>query len=231
MLANDMDLINDEEMLLLYDLNRSKNLDIPYWKCDKFELDSLSDDECKSEFRFLKHDIYDLLDVLNLPDKITCQNRFSVYTDEALCLLLRRFAYPCRYEDLVPRFGRPFPQLSMVVSETMDLLFARFGNLFSRLNQPWLSQANLVDFSQSIYRKGAALDNCWGFIDGTVRPVSRPGEHQRVLYNGHKRVHAIKFQSVVAPNGLTFLVLSKVGDMTVECWQCLACCQCWKHTV
>ena len=96
----------------------------------------------------------------------------------------------------------PVPQLSMVVSETMDLLYARFGNLFSCLNQPWLSQANLVDFSQSIYRKGAALDNCWGFIDGTVRPVARPGEHQRVLFNGHKRVHAIKFQSVVAPNGL-----------------------------
>ena len=71
---------------------------------------------------------------------------------------------------------------------------------FSRLNQPWLSQANLVDFSQSIYRKGAALDNCWGFIDGTVRPVARPGEHQRVLFNGHRRVRAIK--SVVAPNGL-----------------------------
>jgi len=35
-----------------------------------------------------------------------------------------------------------------------------------------------------------------------VKPVSRPGENQRVLYNGHKRVHAIKFQSVVAPCGL-----------------------------
>ena len=202
LLANDLDLIDDEEMLLLYDFNTSKNLDIPYWKYEKFELDSLSDDECKSEFRFLKHDIYALLDVLNLPDKITCQNRFFVYSDEALCLLLRRFAYPCRYEDLVPRFGRPVPQLSMVVSETMDLLYARFGNLFSRLNQPWLSQANLVDFSQSVYRKGAALENCWGFIDGTVRPVARPGENQRVLFNGHKRVHAIKFQSVVAPSGL-----------------------------
>jgi len=75
-LANDLDLIDDEEMLLLYDLNRSKNLDIPYWKYEKFELDSPSDDECKSEFRFLKHDIYTLLDVLNLPEKITCQNRF-----------------------------------------------------------------------------------------------------------------------------------------------------------
>ena len=130
LLANDLDLIDDEEVLLLYDFNTSKNLDIPYWKYEKFELDSLSDDECKSEFRFLKHDIYALLDVLNLPDKITCQNRFFVYSDEALCLLLRRFAYPCRYEDLVPRFGRPVPQLRMVVSETMDLLYARFGNLF-----------------------------------------------------------------------------------------------------
>lgn len=62
LLANDLDLIDDEEMLLLYDLNRSKNLDIPYWKYEKFELDSLSDEECKSEFRFLKHNIYTLLD-------------------------------------------------------------------------------------------------------------------------------------------------------------------------
>ena len=99
-------------------------------------------------------------------------------------------------EDLFPNCR------SMVVSEMTDLLHVQFGHLLSRLNQPWLTPADLVEFSQSIYRKGAALDNCWGFIDGTVRPVSRPGEHQRVLYNGHKRVHAIKFQSVVAPNGL-----------------------------
>ena len=96
LLANDLDLIDDEEMLLLYDLNRSKNLDIPYWKYGKFELDSLSDDECKSEFRFLKHDIYTLLDVLNLPHKITCQNRF-------LCTV--RKLYVCFYVDLPIRVG------------------------------------------------------------------------------------------------------------------------------
>ena len=53
-----------------------------------------------------------------------------------------------------------------------------------------------------IHNKNAPLQNCWGFVDGTVRPVCRPGENQRVLYNGHKRIHTIKFQSVVAPNGL-----------------------------
>ena len=51
-------------------------------------------------------------------------------------------------------------------------------------------------------KKGAGLRNCWGFVDGTVRAVSRPGKNQRVLYNGHKKVHSIKFQSVAAPNGL-----------------------------
>ncbi|XP_068692273.1 uncharacterized protein [Montipora foliosa] len=189
LIANDLNLIDEEEVLLLSEVNTSKNLDIPFWKYDKLDLDSLTDGECKSEFRFLKHDIYGLLEVLDLPDKITCPNRFSVYSDEALCLLLRRFAYPCRYEDLVSRFGRPVPQLSMVVNEMMDFLYTRYGHLLSSFDQPWLSS-------------GAALDNCWGFIDGTVRPVCRPGLNQRVLYNGHKRVHAIKFQSVVAPNGL-----------------------------
>ena len=32
--------------------------------------------------------------------------------------------------------------------------------------------------------------------------ISRPGIHQRVFYNGHKRYHTLKFQSVVVPNGL-----------------------------
>ena len=40
-------------------------------------------------------------------------------------------------------------------------------------------------------------------MDGTVLQICRPNERiQRILFNGHKRVHALKFQSVVAPNGL-----------------------------
>ena len=48
-----------------------------------------------------------------------------------------------------------------------------------------------------MFDKGAALNNnCFGFVDGTVRPICRPGEHQRLVYNRHKRVHALKFQAV-----------------------------------
>ena len=48
----------------------------------------------------------------------------------------------------------------------------------------------------------APLTNCSGFVDGTVRRICRPGEVQRTVYNGHKRVHAIKFQAIATLNGL-----------------------------
>ena len=47
--AHSDNLISEEECLLLYDLNKSSNLELPYWSYDQFDLDLLSDDECKSE--------------------------------------------------------------------------------------------------------------------------------------------------------------------------------------
>ena len=70
-----------------------------------------------------------------------------------------------------------------------------------------------------VYDKGAPLDNCWRFVDGAVRAISRPGIHQRVLYNGHKRYHALKFQSFVAPMVLLQIYMDqlKAKDITVAC--------------
>ena len=72
----------------------------------------------------------------------------------------------------------------------------------SDLNQGWLSPRCLKAFADSIHSKGAALDNVWGFIDGTVRPCCRPKVNQQILYNGHKRLHALKFQFVTTPSGM-----------------------------
>ena len=38
------------------------------------------------------------------------------------------------------------------------------------------------------------MRNCWGFIDGTVRSICKPWQHQQEVYNRHKKVHALKFQ-------------------------------------
>ena len=39
----------------------------------------------------------------------------------------------------------------------------------------------------------------------------------RVIYNGHKRVHALKFQCVALPNGLIGNLFGPVGKFFGEC--------------
>ena len=35
-----------------------------------------------------------------------------------------------------------------------------------------------------------------------MRAIARPETNQRTVYNGHKNVHALKFQAIALPNGL-----------------------------
>ena len=80
------DLIDDYEFSVLFDINRSKNPDFPYWNYN-FDLERLNDDECKAEFRYFKNDIYVLKNVLQIPDTFVCRNRLHVDGIEALCIL------------------------------------------------------------------------------------------------------------------------------------------------
>ena len=58
--ASDDGLISDEDCLLIYDLNRSTNLDFPYEQYPLFDLDDMQNDECLTEVRFHKNDLPNL---------------------------------------------------------------------------------------------------------------------------------------------------------------------------
>ena len=151
---------------------------------------------------------------LRLPQKYVCRKGTSASGIEALMILLRRLSYPNRWCDLVPLFGRAVPELSVIFSEVsqisplqcnmsiilfsfylffqiMDDIYTRFSHLLKSLDLVWL---DLEAFSAAIHAKGAPLDQCWGFIDGTIRPIARPTRNQRIMYSGHKRTHCLKFQ-------------------------------------
>lgn len=71
-----------------------------------------------------------------------------------------------------------------------------------RVNQYGLSNQDLLDHEQ---------EHVIGFIDGTLRRCCRPSpvdglDVQRLVYNGWKKFHCLKFQAVEFPNGMT-------GDM------------------
>jgi hypothetical protein len=205
------DIISDGEFVLLYDLNHSKNLDFPYDEYERFDLDSMDNSDCIAEFRVAKRDIRPLADALQIPASFKCQQKSVSDGMEGLCMLLKRLAYPCRYSDMIPRFGRPVPVLSMVTNEVLDFIYETHKNRITDWNHDLLSPIKLQTYADAVYAKGAALDNCFGFIDGTVRPISRPEVHQRIVYNGHKRVHSLKFQSLTLPNGIIANMYGPVG--------------------
>ena len=63
---------------------------------------------------------------------------------------------------MVPRFGRPIPELGVTANHTIDLVL--------------ISGLGFFRYTHAVHQAGAALPNCWGFVDGSVRPVSRPGK-------------------------------------------------------
>ena len=91
-----------------------------------------------------------------------------------------------------------------------------------------LNPEKLQIYADAIYAKGAALSNCFGFVDGTVRPICRPTKHQHVVYNGHKWVYSIKFQSVTLPNGMIANMFGPVG-MFVQLISLLIPCKCLEN--
>ena len=203
--------IDEDEFLLMYDANTSKNPVFPYENYERFSLDNMDPAECKAEFRFEKNDLPLFAEALGIPEVFKCGQRSVCDGMEGLCMVLRRFAYPCRYSDLIPRFGRPVPEISMITTEVINFIYETNHHRLTNWNDALLNPVSLQRYADAVFFKGAALDNCFGFVDGTVRPICRPSEHQRLVYNGHKRVHALKFQSVTLPNGMIGNLYGPVG--------------------
>ena len=130
-------------------------------------------------------------------------------------MLLRRFSYPCRYSDMISWFGRPVPELCMIMNEVMDNFFNNHSHRIPQWNRIVLSSPLMQEYADAIHAKGSPLENCFGFIDGTVRPIARPNQQQRIVYNCHKRVHSLKFQSVALPNELIGNMYGPVGKLLI----------------
>ena len=205
------DMFDDEEFCLLYDFYQSKNPDFPYNSYASFDLgEMILLSVIPSSSREMAHSLAGR----QATDSPTfqCPQRSVCDGIEGLCMLLKRLAYPCRYSDMVHRFARPVPVLSMIPNTVLDYVFDRHGHRLTQWNNQVMDPNHLQQYADVISAKGSPLDNCFGFVDGTDQPISRPGQHQRAVYNGHKRVHALKFQSVALPNGLIGNLYGPIGN-------------------
>ena len=137
--------------------------------------------KCKTEFRVEKEDIPELVHTLRIPESVKCYQGTICKAEEALCILLKRFTYPCRYSDLIQCFGRSVPELAIITNEIVNYIYNIHGHRLTQWNHQILQPEALETYAQAIANKGAALANCFGFVDGIVRQISRPGKNQRMV--------------------------------------------------
>ena len=194
-------LVEDDELLLLSSLYMYDVREIDKGK-RLVNMDELRAQECHEMFRFEQGDIKRLHHALRMPAKIVCPNGTVAHGIEGLLIMLRRLVYPNRLSDLTHLFQRSESELSYIINETVRIVYDTHSHLLRDLGQDWLSRDNLEGFANVVQAAGSPLHNCWGFIDGTVRPICRPTYNQRYLFTGHKRLHGLKFQSITTPNGL-----------------------------
>jgi len=120
--------------------------------------------ECSSELRVEKKDLPMLADALRLPDSFHCNQRTTDDKLEGLCILLRRMSFSCRYSDMLARFGRPFPELSTKSNTVMNYIYDLHGHKLCQWNHDILNPRYFDTYTNAISNKGAALQNCFGFI-------------------------------------------------------------------
>ena len=168
---------------------------------EKLNPDSLSDHAFERFFRFKRPEFARLLLALQFPAELIVESRYEVSGEECLMILLRRLAYPARLCDLSKLFGRSESVLSSIFNYALDHVFEKTRHLlkfdWERLDSIYLEKMCALN-----REKGSLLNDCVGFIDGTVRPICRPTRNQRDYYNGHRRVHSLKFQSITCPDGI-----------------------------
>ena len=97
-------------------------------------------------------------------------------------MFLKRLTYPCRYIDMVSRFAKSVPEICMFTNKLQDYVYDTHKVRIIMWNHAILSPQLLQNYPAALQKKGAALGNCFGFVDGTVRPISRSEKYQRILY-------------------------------------------------
>ncbi|KAJ7302650.1 hypothetical protein DFH08DRAFT_722830 [Mycena albidolilacea] len=174
-------------------------------QCTREWLWSIPRRDCKWCFRHVStfiEELEDLARCLKIPKIFRTRNRYTFERVEALCLLIAWFQLAGDQCELSMKYNRSQTAISEVVNKLVEFLDDRWAHLLEFDHNGLLMTQRLQLYADAIHMKGSLLRLIWGFIDCTIRCMCRPSWWQQQVYNGHKKVHALKFQAIRLPDGL-----------------------------
>ena len=155
----------------------------------------------ESKFRFTKQEVGVMVGLMQLPDRIVLPRNYTCSGTTMLLVVLFRLASPTTLLSMETYFGQKLEKISRIFNNGIAYLFQKY-------NDRLLLDLGIIDGRKDLYCQaisnmcGQLLLRCFGFIDASLMRCCRPIVFQEAVYNGHKRGHGLKFQSVLLPDGL-----------------------------
>jgi len=204
------------------------------------KINDLIEEDIHINFRFrTKQQLHRLRAGFQFPAVMKSGKVTAFSGEEVMLLGLYRLARPTRLVDVgfEHLFGFNYVEVSVAFRLFLDHLCDNWAHLLKDNMLYW--KPKLADFAECIRVKLHEHYNCtfapvnqdggfrvFGFIDNTMNATCRPGGGpardgvdaprndpliQRAWYNGWKKMHGMKWQTVDLPNGMNFHVWGPVS--------------------
>lgn len=110
-----------------------------------------------------------LFDVFNISEEVICIQGTVCKDIETLCILLKRLAFPTRFSDMTPMFGKNMTETCVIYNKTIDHIYVQHAHRLNDWNQPMQDPAQLELYADAIYQKGPPLRTYFGFVDDSQK--------------------------------------------------------------
>lgn len=199
-------------------------------------IDSLKEDTISHYFRFKsKEDLKRLFLGFQFSELYTTRNGHKYFGEEVFLIGLYRLHFPNTTGDVMylEMFGMYHQRVSECFGIFLRHMMLNWSYLLLDNMNYW--RESIPAFSEVIRKTIFRTHNCefepnnfciFGFIDNTMNAMCRPGggpvndgvnaprndpDLQRAWYNGWKKVHGMKYQTIDLPNGMNFHVYGPVS--------------------
>ena len=185
------------------------------------DIDSFSKSDCRTNFRFLQHDLRSLFLLLEIPDDVLLSNGKNMPGQEVFLRGLYELVSGENQQKIAQNvFGGDQPLQSRAFNWFLEHIDTNFCQRLLRNNLDWWHRNGFWEKSaEAIGRKTGIIGNLVShFIDCNCLPTSRPGGGpgedganaarwdpaiQEAFYNGWKSIHGLKHQTVDDAFGFT----------------------------
>jgi hypothetical protein len=203
-------LMEDDELFSLYlELRiRKKMLRLPpVIPAGRFSLDSLTPADSRYQFRF-EPMIIRRLAAFFFPndDFVVTQEHDKCLAVDALCMFLRQMAHSIPQRDLVDEYFCSVSRISRVTNYVARIVGTRARAVLSGLDEEHIKD-NIEDWTTAVERVACGYETgVYAFIDSKLFFTTRLIWCKKAVYSGHKHRSGVKFQTIVAPNGIVISV-------------------------